>query len=122
MSIIKYGAIGDSKYRPKTHVWKGTVIMKTLKRLLTLFLVVLLSLSLVGCGKKEEPVEEESPEIDSWELEEEYDDSEDSWELDWEDTGSDDEEDSDSLDSFDWDWEDTDSEDAEDDDWGGSLE
>lgn len=96
--------------------------MKTLKRLLTLFLVVLLSLSLVGCGKKEEPVEEASPETDSWELEEEYDDSEDSWELDWEDTGSDEEEDSESLDSWDLDWEDTSSEDEEDSDWGSTFE
>ncbi len=80
--------------------------MKRLSRLLALFLVVLLSLSLVGCGKKEEPEEDI--------LDNDFEETE-TWDYDEDDTESTDFD----SDSWDFDWEDTTDEEDDDYDWGG---
>ncbi len=75
-----------------------------MKKLLTLFLVLLLSLSLVGCGKKKEeveevPVEDQIEETITEDVEDEADESDESYEseessdleLDLEDTAEEEE-------------------------------
>lgn len=119
--MIGYGAELRSNSGPEPYVWEGMVDMKRLNRMLILFLVVLLSFSLVGCGKKEETVDDVDSPTETWELNEEETDSEDSWDLDWEDTSTEGEEGADSDDALVLDWEDTSTED-EDYDWGVSFE
>ena len=61
-----------------------------MKKLLTLFLVVLLALSLAGCGKKKEEVEEVPVEEQIEEtVTEDFEDDADEWDESYESDGSD---------------------------------